>query len=561
MTTEFDAVTAQRLLDTRNALREGKMVVPAELRHVVDEILSAPLTVTGLVDFSSLSEEATSFARSAGMVFSHLSVDKNAASPGLSCREAQSALFELFAKLFGALTGRAVGLVTSDDEIKERMLQRVGEQPDVFEAAVNDATEELAEFYQSNAISIFSHAKTIGGMRLVTGGQRVFGPSALSAVRTTGLYADTQLIPDPIYPYFAANLHLNARHLHLALDLFHVLKLRPLVDAELTVPAIIVFPSFEEQLLDRDAHTKHGIEQLVLRVLGPVCEGEISSIQDVFDYAKRRDENFSHALQAADLFIPPGGSVGSNLSPTAARERYLSSLMGRRSDALLKQMSKLPTGVLLLTGVMERLTPLYHLMENAGEFDAQPLLSQPVHWHYFEKSAQSTAIELRRKSVLSEQAFQTLRAIQDDSLSWLAGVPVETLAELLRDDQHRWLRDELNKYTSQLSSSGVSDVSEMVREVTYGLASLVQRQSKVFEDIRRKYSPKKWGVVAGGAVGIGAVAVTTLLPALSPLLMASLPAAAMAAGVAYAKEKAGELVEKRQAQSSMLGVLASVRPR
>ena len=561
MAREVDAVTAQRLLDTRKALSEGKMVVPSEMQRVVEEILSAPLTLTGLVDFSSLSEEAISFARTAGMVFSLPRAHEKRASPGISCREAQSTLFELFAKLFGALTGRAAELTASTSEVQERMLLRVAEQPDVFRSAVNSASDELAEFYKSNAIAIFRHAKAIGGMRLVTGGQRLFGPSALSAVRITGLYADTQLIPDPVYPYLTAHLHLNAKHLQLALDLYHILKLRPLVGADLTVPAVIVFPSFEEQLLEGDAHTKLGLEQLAIRVIGEVCEGEVSSIEEIFAYARRRDEEFSHAVLAANLFIPPGGSVGPRLSPSDARTQYLLSSKGVRSEELLEQMGGLPTGILLLNGVLERLSPLYHLMENSRELNAQPLLSQAVHWHYFERCAQSTATELRRKSVLSEQAFQTLRAVQDDSLSWLADIPVETLAELLRDDQHRWLRDELNKYTSQLAGSEMSDVNEMVREVSYGLASLAQRQSKVIEDVRRKYSPKKWGIAAAGVVGVGAVAVTTFLPALSPYLAVSLPAAVMAAGGAYANQKAGELVETRQAQASMLGVLASVRPR
>lgn len=70
----------------------------------------------------------------------------------------------------------------------------------------------------------------------MTGGQRTFGPSALNAVRITGLYADTQLIPDPIYPFVGSNLSLNAVHLQLAIQLFYVLRLRPLVEAELPVP-------------------------------------------------------------------------------------------------------------------------------------------------------------------------------------------------------------------------------------------------------------------------------------------------------------------------------------
>jgi hypothetical protein len=228
-------------------------------------------------------------------------------------------------------------------------------------------------------------------------------------------------------------------------------------------------------------------------------------------------------------------------------------------------MKALPTGVLLLNGVLERLRPHYHLLENARELGAQPLLSQPVHWHYFEKCAQTNAEDLRRKNVLSEQAFQTLRAVQDDSLSWLATIPVQTLTELITNNEHRWLREELNKFTGQLASGGAIDTNDMVREVNHGLASLVQRQLKAMNDIERKYAPKKMAAYFGGGAGL-TVAAAAFLPALSPLLGVALPTVAAAAaigGVAlgFGKEKAGELVEKRQAERSMLGVLATVRPR
>src|SRR3546814_7545450 len=123
---------------------------------------------------------------------------------------------------------------------------------------------------------MFQYAKKLGGMRLVTGGQRTFGPSALNAVRITGLYADTQLIPDPIYPFLSGDLHLNASPLQLAINLFHILQLRPLMNLELPVHPVFVFPSFEEALEEHDGYNMHGIEQLSLRMIGPLCDGTIA---------------------------------------------------------------------------------------------------------------------------------------------------------------------------------------------------------------------------------------------------------------------------------------------
>jgi hypothetical protein len=566
---EYDAATAQYLLAAWKALKNGNINFHKSLQHHVDELLSATLTSIGLVDTRSLSEETLRFARIFGATISTKednSTKVNISSTSASTHELQVDLFRLFRKLFSALTGRSFELISTEGEIRDLMMWRVKHQPDTFEESTRTATDELGDFYNKNSLEMFRKAKQFGGMRLVTGGQRTFGPSALSAVRTTGLYADTQLIPDPVYPFLHSNLKLNAAPLQLAIQLFHILQLSPLVDAELPVLPVFVFPSFEEALELGDAHTKIGMERMVIRLIAPLCQGTIITLDDLFEYSVKNEDAFLNSLMPSALFVPPGKQPNPQLSATEAANLYIKALEGFRSSTELEKMKGMPIGLLLLQGIIERLRPQYHLFDNARELGAQPLLSQPVHWHYFEKISEANAKELRSKEVISEQAFQTLRAVQDDSLSWLASIPVSTLSDLIRNNEHRWLREELNKYTTQLASLEHIDTSAMIREVRHGLDSLVQRQHKNLKDIERKYSPKKAGVYVGGAAGVGLAASAMMLPSLSPLLGISVPAIALAAVVSgtvigYSKEKIGEAVEKRQAERSILGVLATVRPR
>lgn len=560
--------TAQRLLDAWKAIREGTLKFPPSLQSHADELLAAPLTATGLVDTKGISRETVLMATSFGAAMSVQRQDalKEKAHQSItSANEVQVELFALFSSFFSALTGRSVDLINDVAEIKQRLMWRVKYQPDVFAGSVNRVAEELSEFYNCHSTNIYQHAKTFGGMRLVTGGQRQFGPSALNAVRITGLYADTQLIPDPIYPFLSSDLNLNAVHLQLSIQLFHILQLRPLVDAQFPVPAIFVFPSFEEVLERNDAHTKLGLEELAIRLISPLCRGQIQSLEELVDYSNKQETAFLDALMPSGLFIPPGGKLGIQLSAVEAASQYLKELEGIRSPLILDQMKRVSTGPLLLNGVLERIRPQYHLFENSSELGAQALLSQPVHWHYFEKIAQANARDLRSKNIISDQALQTLHAIQDDSLSWLANIPVKTLAQLISNNEHRWLREELNKYTSQLASTGPIDTNEMIKEVSHGLASLVQRQRKSLKDIELKYAPKKAAVLTGSIMGAGLVASAVMLPLLSPFLAVGVPTvalagAASAALIGFGKEKIGEVVEKRHAGQSMLGVLATTRP-
>lgn len=560
--------TAQRLLDAWKALREGKLKFPPSQQRQADELLAAPLTASGLVDTKGLSRETVLIAKSFGAA---LSVEREEMLKGgaqhatTAMNEVQAELFALFSSLFAALTHRSVELISDEDEIKQRMMWRIKNSPDVFATSVNQAIEELGEFYNRHSTNIYQQAKNFGGMRLVTGGQRFFGTSALNAVRITGLYADTQLIPDPIYPFISADLNLNAMHLQLAIQLFYILQLRPLVDAKLPVPAVFIFPSFEEVLEQNDAHTKLGLEQLAVRLISPICHGQIQSLEELYDYSSRHETAFLDALMPSGLFVPPGGKPGILLAASEAATQYIRELEGTRSTAILDVMKRAPTGLLLLNGILERLRPQYHLLENSSELGAQALLSQPVHWHYFEKIAEANAIDLHSKSVISDQALRTLHAVQDDSLSWLANIPVSTLAQLISNNEHRWLREELNKYTSQLASAGPIDTNEMIKEVSHGLASLVQRQRKHLKDIELKYAPKKAAILTGSLFGAGLVASAVMLPMLSPFLALGLPSVALtgvASGaiIGLGKEKAGEVIEKRNAEKSMLGVLATVRP-
>lgn len=563
-----DSDTEQQLLDAWKAIRDGRLKFPSSLQFHADELLSAPLTASGLVDTKGMSRETVLMAKSFGAA---LSIQREEMLKGrahqtkIPMAEVQAELFDLFSSLFAALICRSVDLVRDVDEIKQRMIWRVKYQPDIFASSVKEAAEELSAFYTRYSVAIYQHAKSLGGMRLVTGGQRRFGSSAFGAVRITGLYADTQLIPDPIFPFISSELNLNAVHLQLAIQLFYILQLRPLVDANLPVPAIFIFPSFEEVLEENDAHTKLGLEQLAIRLISPICHGQIESLEELFDYSIKQEAAFLDALMPSGLFIPPGGEPGILLSANEAASQYLKELEGVRSFQVLDQMKKSQIGPLLLTGVLERLRPQYHLLENSSELGAQALLSQPVHWHYFEKIAQANATDLRSKNVISDQALQTLRAVQDDSLSWLANIPVTTLAQLISNNEHRWLREELNKYTNQLASAGPIDTEDMLREVGHGLASLVQRQRKSLKDIELKYAPRKAAVLTGGIIGAGLVASTVMLPLLYPLLAVGVPTVALAGAasgalIGFGKEKVGEVVEKRHAGRSMLGVLATLRP-
>lgn len=560
----LDAV--QKVSEVVAALKDGRIIVTDENRAWANRLLALPRGATGLLDISSLSEIDVAMARSAAILLRGIVQEekKQKGAEPLGMQDAQCELFRLFEKLFIALIGVSSGLVKSHEEVRERMFARVSGRYKDFGKDVNSVAEEIQDFYTCNALEMFRAGKQLGGLKVVLGGQRAFGSSALAATRAAGLYCDTQLIPDPVYPFFTGDLHLNALHLQLALVLFHLLPLRPLVDARLNEPPILVFPSFEQILEREDAATQAGIASLVLKVVGPSCNASLQSLEEIAEFSRSHEGVFLEAVLRDRLFVPSGVDPQRILNPEEAVERYLGSLEGIRSEETLAMMRQWPAGVLVLNGIMERLAPQHHLLENANELIAQPMLSQRSHWHYFERCASASARELADARIISRECLGVLRAIQDDSLGWLAAIPVEGLADLRRNREHAELREQLKKYTAQLTAAGSTELESVVREVRHGLEAMVQSQRKVIKDIERKYAVNNWKIMAGVSLAAGAAASVAFLPALAAITGVAAPVATAlltvgAGAVALTKEYVGEAVDKHQARKSLLGVLATAR--
>ncbi|MHB1290647.1 MAG: hypothetical protein ACYCY5_00460 [Sulfuricella sp.] len=395
---EVDRVldSTQKVSMVIDAFKAGTLKVREQDEAWVRELLALPRGFTGLIDITSLGPEAVSRARAMalGLTFFEQEQKEMADSMALGLQDAQCELFRLFEELFVGLTGVASDTVASEEEIKAMMLDRLrSRNHDIFDD-FNATAGELEQLYLQNATSMFTIAKSLGGVKVVTGGQRNYGPSALAATRIAGLYCDTQLIPDPVYPFFSGNLHLNAMHLQLAIVLFYILPLRPLVDARLPEPPVLIFPSFEESLEEKDTITQSGIASLLVKVVAPACDASLKTIEELFEFARKHENSFLDAMSRERLFVPPGGDPKSVGTAQEAASIYLRELRGIRSEDILSGMERLPCGVLVLNGILERLRPQYHLMENAEELVAQPMLSQSVHWYYFERCAQAEALEV-----------------------------------------------------------------------------------------------------------------------------------------------------------------------
>jgi len=97
------------------------------------------------------------------------------------------------------------------------------------------------------------------------------GATQLDAVRRLILYADTVLIPDPVFVWIETpRPEERFSHIQLLEAMFFLLRLKSLVDCASAYPPVIVFPSFERTLAQQDIATQAELEQFYLDVYSPL---------------------------------------------------------------------------------------------------------------------------------------------------------------------------------------------------------------------------------------------------------------------------------------------------
>src|SRR5438093_1097242 len=82
-------------------------------------------------------------------------------------------------------------------------------------------------------------------------------------------------------------------------------------------------------------------------------------------------------------------------------------------------LESLPLGRLVLNALCERIGPQYHMLENAEELHAHPMMCLEAHWFYFERVTSAMTARLATAGLLSDNAVVSLRAINKSNLAWL----------------------------------------------------------------------------------------------------------------------------------------------
>jgi hypothetical protein len=381
------------------------------------------------------------------------------------------------------------------------------------------------------------------------GGGAHFRTTQFTAAKRMILYTDTVLIPDPVFALIEAERpEERFRSVRILQEMFFVLRLKPLVDADLGIPPVVVFPSFDRILQEHDQTTREKLTEFVGGTLGILLNLPLTCIEDAVQFATSHPEEFLEAVRAKQLLVAPGGPIGEPLDE--ALQRYMNEIAEWRTPSYMSFMNALSDAQKVCNALLERFEPQFHLIDNSIAMRAQPLLAVDQQAYYFKLSAKACGDSLERGSTISAATRASIDALATQQFEWLSNATIDALVEMRLNNENVHFRKRLAESTSILRAADFEDLDRVASEVTSSIGGLMNDYRSEARRLDEKYRRKYIGLAGVSWLSLGAF----LVPHLAPLV-AAVPGLSLAGK--YVKTKIGERGERKDLANSLVGILAN----
>ena len=291
------------------------------------------------------------------------------------------------------------------------------------------------------------------------------------------------------------------------------------------------------------------MSELIADICSYYIEPSIKTIQDVLAFVKSNEKEFLGKVENSNLFISPGGEVGEPIKQ--AIKTYKNEVRTWRSKEFNEIIDSSPDSVVVLNGIMERIQPQYHILENSYELKSNPLLCVDAQAHYFRLICKMTNQRVSNLDHSDKKTLSILSALMNRRLDFLANINDDQLIFLRKTKENVEFRHKLREFVNNLPETGIDDISYVASEICSQIESLVAQHEKQINSLNKKYKAKHryTALIAGGGLAV------TMMPVLAPFLGAALPIA-LTAGGKYVANKLEESQERKTLSGSMMGIFA-----
>jgi hypothetical protein len=460
----------------------------------------------------------------------------------------QRNLFAVLEEFFERATGTTPKKFAPLNRFVENV-RTLGARATDVQKAFEWAEPELNRIYKN--VESYHHAACLGGIKTVMGGGAHFKKTQFAAAKKMILYTDTVLIPDPVFALIEVERPEERFHLVPILEeMFFILRLKPLVDADLGIPPVVVFPSFDRFLQQHDRTSREKLTEFVGGTLGILLNLPLTCIDDTMSFATEHPEEFLEAVRAKQLLVAPGGPIGEPLSD--ALRRYVNEIGQWRTPSYMSDLSRLTDAQIACNALLERLEPQFHLIDNSIAMRAQPLLSVDQQAFYFKLCAKASGDSLERKSTISAATRASIDALATQQFEWLSNATIDALVKMRLNNENEHFRKRLAESTSILRDADFDNIDQVAAEVTTGIGGLLNDYRSEAKRLDEKYRRTYRNLAGGSWLSLGAFLIPYLAPLVADMTGLSLVGK-------YIKTKVEERGERKNLANSLVGILANAQ--
>ncbi|RPA22390.1 hypothetical protein EGC77_22390 [Shewanella psychromarinicola] len=468
----------------------------------------------------------------------------------------QDKYFEILTEFFVNVTGSLPRDFSSIEDFSDSVKRMAGvvvkstQKTEKFIASYSILEEKLLKLYKDEGGIAFRSAKKIDACKINLGGGSRFLQTHLNATRRSLLYSDTVLIPDPIMPWLEKRRDEEKFNLVRILEMaFFILHLSDLIGSEFDIPPFFVFPSFEKSLEEHDPQTQENTIQLITDVFSHYVDSGIKHPKNIMEFATKYPEKYLQQIEKNNLFVSPGSEPGETIKYEI--ENYKAEMRQWRSEEWCNNLFKNGDISIITNAIFERVSPNFHLLENADELRSHPFLCISAQAHYYQLIAKMKNAKASEKASFDPSTTAILQSLNSQRLDYLANINDAQLIEIRKTNENVEFRRELRDLVNSLPETKLEDLGYVASEVCSHVERAVSKHEKQVSAFKDKYAAKHkyTALIAGGTLGV------TMLPVLAPFLGALLPIGAAAAGK-YVSDKLDEKAEGKGFSHSMMGVIS-----
>ena len=469
----------------------------------------------------------------------------------------QNRYFEILTEFFVNVTGCLPRDFSTVDDFSESV-QLLGKElignPQKVEKSTNafsDLEDKLKTLYVEEGANAFRSAKNLNSYKLNLGGSSRFQKTQLNATRRSLLFSDTVLIPDPIMPWLEKKREEERFNHVIPLQMaFFILQLSDLIGSDFDIPSFFVFPSFEKSLEEHDAQTQENSFQLITDVFSHYVDSGIKAPQNIIEFATKYPDKYLQKIEESKLFVSPGSEPGESVR--SALENYKAEMRQWRSEKWCEEVLSKGDISVVTNAIFERITPNFHLLENADELRSHPFLCISAQAHYYQLIVNMKNTIASNTASFDPSTTAILHSLTSKRLDYLANINDAQIVAIRKTNENVEFRRELRDLVNSLPDSKLEDLGYVASEVCSHIERAITKHEKQVTRFNEKYNAKHkyTALIAGGTLGV------TMFPVLAPFLGALLPLGLTSATGKYVSDKLDEKAEGKQFSHSMMGVMS-----